>query len=84
MLLDREIYLAAQAMIRRHGTDAANQAAVRADELMKEGDLDGQRVWLQIVRAIEELQRNTPKASRFTKSTHYLYAATRCGRFTHF
>jgi hypothetical protein len=60
MLPDREIYLAAQAMIRRHGADAAIQAAMRADELMQRGDLDEQRVWLQIVRAIEELQRNTP------------------------
>ena len=35
----------------------ARLAAIRADAMLDEGDLDGQRVWKAVVRAIEELQR---------------------------
>ena len=31
-------------------------AVMRSDELMETGDMDGQAVWLRIVKAIEELQ----------------------------
>ncbi len=30
-------------------------AAMRADELMETGDMDGRAVWIRIVKAIEEL-----------------------------
>ncbi len=30
-------------------------AAMRADELMEAGDMEGEAVWLRIVKAIEEL-----------------------------
>jgi hypothetical protein len=38
---------------------------MRADALLEAGDLDGQRVWLRIIKAIEELQTTTrrPDAS---------------------
>ena len=35
----------------------ANEAAMRADEFLDQGNIDGQRVWLRIMQAIEELQR---------------------------
>jgi hypothetical protein len=63
MLSEREIYLAAQAMIRRYGDEAEIQAAMRADELMAEGDVDGQRAWLRIIHAIEALQKDAPGES---------------------
>ena len=34
---------------------------MKADAMLDEGDLDGQRVWKAIVRAIEELQRGERK-----------------------
>ena len=37
------------------GDDAAIHAAMRADELMETGDMEGRAVWLRIVKAIEEL-----------------------------
>ena len=37
------------------GDDAAIHAAMRADELMAAGDMDGRAVWLRIVKAIEGL-----------------------------
>ena len=42
-------------LIKRHGDDAPIHAAMRADELMETGDMDGRAVWLRIGRAIEEL-----------------------------
>ncbi len=35
--------------------DAPIEAAMRADELAADGDMDGRDVWLRIVKAIEEL-----------------------------
>jgi hypothetical protein len=32
---------------------------MKADALLDAGDLDGQRVWLRIIKAIEKLQRTT-------------------------
>ncbi len=46
---------AANELIEQHREDAPIHAAMRADELMEAGDMDGQAVWLRIVKAIEEL-----------------------------
>ncbi len=42
-------------------TAAAIEAAMRADEFLDQGNLDGERVWIRIVQAIEELQRERPR-----------------------
>ncbi len=34
---------------------------MRADEFLDQGNLDGQRVWIRIMEAIEELRRERPK-----------------------
>ena len=60
MIPDRDIFAAANLMLKRHGDNAAFEAAARADEFLEKGDLDGQRVWIAIVKAIEELQRKAP------------------------
>ncbi len=49
---NREIYLAAQAVVKSHGDGAALYAAQRADELLAEGDMEGRRVWHRIGGAI--------------------------------
>ena len=54
-MTDKEIYLAAQAVIKSHGDTAALHAAQRADELLAEGDMEGRRVWHRIGEAIAEL-----------------------------
>ncbi len=33
---------------------------MRADAMLEKGDLDGRAVWWRIVKAVEELQRETP------------------------
>ena len=44
------------------GDDAPIEAAMRADELMEAGDMEGRAVWLRIVKAIEELlSKERPK-----------------------
>jgi len=42
-------------MIREFGSEARLQASLRADEFLEQGDLDGQRLWLRIIKAIDEL-----------------------------
>ncbi len=46
---------AAMLLIGQHGQDATHEAAIRADELLDAGDLDGQRVWMRIRKAVLEL-----------------------------
>lgn len=52
-----EIYQAAKAAIDAHGDDAALWVAGRADALLEEGNLHGQRTMLRVLEAVKELQR---------------------------
>ncbi len=56
MIPDLDIYRSAQALVKRHGEDAPNHAAMKADAMLDKGDLDGCAVWKRILRAVEELQ----------------------------
>ena len=56
MVPDRDIWRAANLLIREHGADAEVVAARRSDEMLERGDRDGQLVWLCIRRAIVQLQ----------------------------
>ena len=38
------------------GSQDASSAAMRADACLAAGDMEGEAVWLKIVKAIEELQ----------------------------
>ncbi len=40
---------------------AAAEAAMRADEFVDQGNIGGQRLWMRIMQAIEELQRERPR-----------------------
>ena len=55
MTSDTDIYRTANILIREHGDKAAIHAAMRADELLDAGDMDGRATWLRIIEAIEEL-----------------------------
>ncbi len=55
MVDDLDIYRSANELIEQHGEDAPIHAAMRADELAADGDMDGRAVWLRIVKAVEEL-----------------------------
>ncbi len=58
---DLDIYRSAQVLVKQHGQDAPIHAAMRADELLEAGDLDGCAVWRRVLRAVEELQGTAPK-----------------------
>ncbi len=47
--------------MKQHGEDAAVVAAQRVDELLAQGDTEGQSVFKRIVEAINELQRQKPE-----------------------
>ena len=55
MTSDIDIYRAAHLLVKNYGDDAPVHAAVRIDELMERGDLDGRDVWRRILRAVDEL-----------------------------
>ncbi len=57
---DLDILRSAKLLIDQHGEHASLEAAMRADELLDQGDLDGQRVWMAIRNAVRELQRERP------------------------
>lgn len=56
MISDLDIWRAANLLIGRHGVDAELEAARMADAMLDRGDIEGQRVWQWIMRAIVELQ----------------------------
>lgn len=60
MTSDIDIYRSAHLLVKQHGANAPIQAAMRADELLESGDLDGAATWKRILRAVEELQRVEP------------------------
>ena len=47
-------------MIKCYRDDAANEAKIRADELLVEGDADGYAIWRRIVAAVEGLSGSEP------------------------
>ena len=51
MTTDLDIYRSAKHLVMQHSAEAPLEAAMKADVMLGRGDLDGQRVWLRIVRA---------------------------------
>jgi len=60
MTSDLDIYRSANELIEQHGEDAPIHAAMRADERLAAGDMEGEAVWIRIVKAIEELRQREP------------------------
>ena len=61
MTADLEIWRAANVLVKEYGGEAPLMAARRCDALLAHGDVDGQRVWMSILRAVEELWRTERK-----------------------
>ena len=64
MIADIDIWRCAALMITNYGDAADIEAASEADEMLAEGDIDGQRVWLRIAKAIDELRTVKPGEAR--------------------
>jgi hypothetical protein len=56
MIPDRDIWRAANLLIREHKAEAEIAATRRADEMLERGDRDGHLVWHSIRQAIVELE----------------------------
>ena len=57
-----DIYRAANILVKEYGAEQAPlMAAKRADALLDLGDIDGQRVWKAVLRAVQELIRRDRK-----------------------
>ena len=60
MTSDLYIYCSAAAFIDQHGDEAPIHAAMKVDDMLERGDMDGRAVWLRIVDAIRDMLRETP------------------------
>lgn len=57
MIPDIDIWRCAQLMINNHGEEAAIEAGIMADNFLSKGNIEAQRVWLRIAKAIDQLQK---------------------------
>ena len=53
---DKEIYTAANTLVKRWGEDAPLEAARNADAMIERGNPDGLAFWKRVIKAIEVLQ----------------------------
>ena len=60
MTSDLDVWRSAKLLIEKYGDEAPIHAAMRADELLDKGDMDGLAVWKRILAAIEELLDTDP------------------------
>ena len=55
MISNLDLWRAAQVMVKRYGDGAATEAAMRADEFLDQGNLDGKRIRMRIMQTIEDI-----------------------------
>ena len=53
VISDLDTWRAAQVMIKRYGDGAVIEAAMRADEFLDQGNLDGERLWMRIMQTMD-------------------------------
>ncbi len=58
---DIHIFRAAALLIKERGNEASIHAATEADDMLERGDMDGRATWLRIKKAIDDMQRETPR-----------------------
>ncbi len=59
-----DIFRAAKLMVFQHGDDAPIHTAMRADELLERGDMEGAAAWRRILRAVDVwLARERPEGT---------------------
>ncbi len=61
---DLDTYRTAWVLLDQHDGDgelASLDAAMRSDELLDGGDLEGAKVWRRVIEAVEELGREEPR-----------------------
>ena len=53
--VEPKFYGTANALIKRHDQDAPIHAAMRADELLEAGDIEGFTTFKRVIKAVEEM-----------------------------
>lgn len=61
MIEEREIWACALQIMRQYSDAAWFHAAQRADELLADGDEEGCRTWIRILKRIEALEKLDPE-----------------------
>jgi len=56
MIPEIDIWRTAALMINNYGDEAATEAAIMADDFLSKGNIEAQRVWMRIAKAIDELK----------------------------
>lgn len=60
----REIWACANQILSQYGDAATLHAAQRAEELLVNGDIEGQRTWLRILARINALEAAPPPSAQ--------------------
>jgi len=55
---DTDVWRYAALMVNNYGNEAATEAAIMADDFLSKGNIEAQRVWLRIAKAIDRLHRS--------------------------
>jgi len=64
MATETEILRTANLLVEQYGDMAPNGAKIKADQLIANGDMNGQKTWLRIARAAEKmLSEEVPDAT---------------------
>jgi hypothetical protein len=65
MAIGSDVYLTARALVKELGPEQAPLvAAKRADLLFERGDVDGHRVWKEVLRAVHEIIQHDRRADK--------------------
>ncbi len=59
-----DVYRTAKLFVDKHGAEAPIHAAMKVDEMLEKGDMDGRAVWLRVVKAIEQTFRGLARNVR--------------------
>ena len=60
MISEIDIWRVANLMLKRYGSEADIESAIRAEELAEAGDRAGEAIWRRIIDAIGRLENTTP------------------------
>ena len=60
MVISRDVYAAANLLIKQYGNEASAFAARSSDHLALKGDRAGAAIWLRVSRAVKTLERQAP------------------------
>ena len=58
MTTDLDIYRTAKLLLDQYREYAAIHAAMRADEMLDRGDMEGRTAWMDVIKAIEVLSNS--------------------------